>query len=224
MGTKILFGIILLCVSLFSRAQEVGQIRELKMMLLDIPFSGDAIQPKFTNSDKSEILSFIQMTWLDKHVTLSDFFHLYKDSSIDNILNFTITMIYIPTVDKVNEWVLISIVKEDNKSELVEIDYSKILKGKYILDGADYAGFEFIDSQTISWTNELFPMDPDTMRLVWIDKNTFIGTFKRQNEFCPPGFCINRVISCDRNKLESIEINTDWIKYDEQINVFYKEE
>jgi len=43
--------------------------------------------------------------------------------------------------------------KINEKTENQSTDFSKMLKGKFILKGADYAGFEFIDDKTISWTN-----------------------------------------------------------------------
>ncbi|WP_422359153.1 hypothetical protein [Reichenbachiella sp.] len=112
-----------------SQAQTIGEIREEVLILTDIPFSGDAIQPNFINADTSEVYSFNHMDWLDKHVSLYDFFHKYRDLCIEKQLYFTITMIYIPkkqyyhdryegylpTGETVDQWVLTSIVRNEEE-------------------------------------------------------------------------------------------------------------
>lgn len=105
-----------------------------------------------------------------------------------------------------------------------EIDFSEKLHGKFILEGADYAGFEFIDSKTISWTNEMFPMDPDTMRLKWIDKNTFVATLtKNIDKKCPPRDWIRKVVSYDGSKLVLKNIWTGWEDSADDDEIFDKE-
>lgn len=117
--------------SQFCNAQEVGEIKEIKLILNGIPFSGDAIQPNFITPDTSEIFSFNHMDWQDKHVSLFDFFHAYRDSCTEKQLYFNVTMIYIPkeqykhvryegyipTGEIINQWVLTSIVR-DIKEEI----------------------------------------------------------------------------------------------------------
>jgi|GEM_PF-1383686 len=105
-----------------------------------------------------------------------------------------------------------------------ERDYSKELKGKYILAGADYAGYEFIDAKTISWTNEIFPMDPDTMTLKWIDNNTFITKFtKRINQNCSPNIGVLKVESYDGHKLILKDFWTGWGDSKDDSKTFYTE-
>lgn len=106
-------------------SQEIGDVREVELILVDIPFSGDAKQPNFITPDSTEIISFNDMDWLDKHIDLYYFFHKYKDICKDSSYHFMVTMIYIPTEnyihkryegyiptgEKVNSWVLTSIVE-----------------------------------------------------------------------------------------------------------------
>lgn len=114
--------------------------------------------------------------------------------------------------------------KVETKTENQNTDFSKVLKGKYILDDADYAGFEFIDDKTISWTNEMFPMDPDTMRLKWIDEHTFVTTFtKNIEEGCPPRNWVRKVESYDGHKLVIRDYWTGWRESKDESEVFYKE-
>lgn len=125
----LLFSFIFFCIP-FTNAQEIGEIKEMKMILADIPFSGDAIQPNFIIPNSNEIYSFNHTTWLDKHFPLLDFFNTYKDSCRDNTLGFTVTMIYIPmevynhvryegyvnTEVKENLWVLTSILRTEGET------------------------------------------------------------------------------------------------------------
>lgn len=102
--------------------------------------------------------------------------------------------------------------------------FSKILKGKFILKGADYAGFDFVDNQTITWTNEMFPMDPDTMRVKWIDERTFVATFTQKvNDDCPPANWIRKIESYDGYQLVIRNYWTGWGESPDTSEVFYKE-
>ena len=108
-------------------AQEIGEIKEVTLILADIPFSGEDYQPNFMDSDTNEVISFNRTTWLDKHVSLFDFFQTYRDSCLENTLYFHLTMIYLPIEDEtylrnegfiptgkmVNTWVLTSILSEE---------------------------------------------------------------------------------------------------------------
>jgi hypothetical protein len=109
-------------------------------------------------------------------------------------------------------------------TETEDINYSKLLKGKFILKGADYAGFEFMKGNLATWTNELFPNDPDTMRINWINNNTFVATFISDlSEDCPPHLWIKQVVSLEGKKLKLIEINASWVDYKEKVLTFVKE-
>lgn len=114
----------------------------------------------------------------------------------------------------------IIVASTDNK-----IDYSKKLSGKFVLESADYAGFEFIDSKTISWTNEMFPMDPDTMSLKWVSKDIFVAIFNKTNnkENCPPSNWVRKVEYYDGKKLVLKNIWTGWGEYKDTTEAFTKE-
>jgi hypothetical protein len=129
MRKSILFSIVLCVFSFYSAAQEVGDIREIKLVLLDMPISGDAIQTNFMATDYSESISFNHINWQDKHWSLFDFYHTFKDTCQKSNLQFAVTMIYIPLsvytyvryegyvptgiVEKT--WVLTSIVKVEGE-------------------------------------------------------------------------------------------------------------
>ena len=113
------------------------------------------------------------------------------------------------------------IIDEKKPLEMSE-NFSKKLNGKYILKGADYAGFEFVDNKTLTWTNEMFPMDPDTMRLKWISKDIFVGIFiEKHNENCPPNVWVNKVVSYDGHKLILKDIWTGWGDSKDDLKTFY---
>lgn len=102
-------------------------------------------------------------------------------------------------------------------------DYAKVLKGKYVLAGANYAGYKFIDAKTISWTNEMFPMDPDTLSLKWIDENTFMTkSRKRANKNCAPAVSILKVISYSNGKLVLKDYWTGWNDRKDEVNTFHQ--
>ncbi len=103
-------------------------------------------------------------------------------------------------------------------------DYAKVLKGKFILKGADYAGFNFVDSETLTWTNELFPMDPDTMKLRWLSANIFAGTFTGiSQEGCPPLIWIRKVESYSGEVLKLKELQTSLKDFNEETLTFSKD-
>lgn len=113
-------------------------------------------------------------------------------------------------------------VQESTSNE--EINYAKLLKGKYILRGADWAGFEFMKGNRATWTNELFPNDPDTMRINWINNNTFVATFISGTiDDCPPNVWIKQVVSLEGKKLKLREINKSWVDLEEDVLTFVKE-
>ncbi len=116
-------------------------------------------------------------------------------------------------------------VTEQKKTPKKTINYSKLIKGKYILHGAEYAGFDFIDDKTLTWTNEMFPMDPDTMKLKWISEDIFVGTFtKKHNGDCPPNVWVNKVISYDGQTLILKDIWTGWNDSKDEVKTFQSAE
>lgn len=135
---QLIFSLLLSLLYSGIRAQEIGEIREVTLTLADIPISGDAIQPNFMSDDPTEIISFNHMGWLDKHLTLYDFFHRYRDSCLEIAYVFDVTMIYIPkeqftyvryegylpTGEIQNQWVLTSIVERETEQEEL-FDYNE---------------------------------------------------------------------------------------------------
>lgn len=94
---KILFVVLLICFTYqVCDGQEVGDLREVKLILVDVLQSGDAIQANFITPDSAEIFSFTYMDWLDQHVSLFDFFQSYKDAFSEKQLYFNATMVFIP--------------------------------------------------------------------------------------------------------------------------------
>lgn len=115
------------------------------------------------------------------------------------------------------------VVAANQISDQSKNNYAKLLKGKFILAGSDYAGYEFIDAKTIAWTNELFPMDPDTMTLKWIDESTFITKFtKRTNKDCSPVIGVLKVVSYDKGKLVLKDYWTGWNDKKDEVSTFHK--
>ena len=127
----LIFNLSLLFICQVTNAQEIGEIREVTLILEDIPISGDAIQPNFITTDSNEIFSFNHTDWLDKHVSLFSFYHTYRDSCLLTPMRFSVTMIYIPieqytyvryegyipTGEVGNTWVLTSILRAKDESE-----------------------------------------------------------------------------------------------------------
>ena len=131
------------------------------------------------------------------------------------------------------EKTLDSIPKREEQNEALEQyqspettnGFSKELNGKYILEGAEYAGFDFIDHKTLTWTNELVPMYPDTMRLKWVSEDVFVGIFtKKHNEDCSPNVWVNKVVSYDGKTLVLKDIWTGWGDSKDELKTFHLEE
>jgi len=67
-------------------------------------------------------------------------------------------------------------------------------------------------------------MDPDTMRLKWIDEHTFVTTFtKNIEEGCPPRNWVRKIESYDGHKLVIKNFWTGWGESKDDSEVFYKE-
>lgn len=115
------------------------------------------------------------------------------------------------------------VVTTDQTPEKSKTNYAKLLKGKFILARSDYAGYEFIDAKTISWTNELFPMDPDTMSIKWIDESTFITKFsKKTNKDCAPVIGVLKVVSYNDGKLVLKDYWTGWNDRKDELSTFHQ--
>lgn len=103
-------------------------------------------------------------------------------------------------------------------------DYSKLLKGKFILEGSTCAGLDFISAEKATWTNELDCDHPDLLRIRWIDNVTFMTvTQERINENCPPGIDIYKVKSFDKKVLKLTSIWAGWGNFKDDELVFVQE-
>lgn len=117
-----------------------------------------------------------------------------------------------------------TVLTSSNNLDSSEIDYSELLKGKFILKGASYAGFDFISDKKISWTNELFPHDPDFFRLRWLNETTFFASkINETNTNCPPLVWIYKVESFDGTKLVMTDVSTSWNDLKDDQQIFIKE-
>ncbi|GAB3824950.1 hypothetical protein GCM10028821_04980 [Hymenobacter jeollabukensis] len=57
-------------------------------------------------------------------------------------------------------------------------DYATELRGRFLIDSAECAGFEFVGSDYAIWRNEITCNDPDTFYLRWLDRTTFLAKQK----------------------------------------------
>ena len=104
------------------------------------------------------------------------------------------------------------------------LESNTVLNGRYVLQGASCAGFNFIDSKTVLWTNEIACNDPDTLRLTWVDASTFMTRTKEMtNKDCPPSVSLYKIVSISGNKLVLKDIWTGWNDSKSKILVFNKQ-
>ncbi len=105
-------------------------------------------------------------------------------------------------------------------------DYSKLISGRFVLSGANCAGFDFIDEYKVLWINEIACFDSDTLKIRWLDHITFMTrSTKVVNAQCPPRIEVYKVVSFKRNKLVLREIWAGWndfeddfIEFDKKVN------
>lgn len=89
--------------------------------------------------------------------------------------------------------------------------FSERLLGRFVIKGANCAGFNFISPTKASWTNEIQCNYPDTLKLHWLDDSTFFTQdIKRLRKGCPPRVWIHRVQSFDGEHLVLTDIWTGW--------------
>ena len=85
------------------------------------------------------------------------------------------------------------------------------ISGRFILAQSNCAGFNFIDSITVLWTNEIACNDPDTLRIHWLDNVTFLTKdIVQTNEHCPPKVDIYKVVAFDGKHLTLKSFATGW--------------
>ncbi|MBS1520604.1 MAG: hypothetical protein JST50_06380 [Bacteroidetes bacterium] len=98
------------------------------------------------------------------------------------------------------------------------------LKGRYIMKDSQCAGFDFIDSKTVLWYNELTCQYADTLRIKWIDKDTFITREKRRrNKTSPPRVEVYRIIKNDGKQVVIKSFWTGWNDFPDDLLTFIKE-
>lgn len=96
-------------------------------------------------------------------------------------------------------------------------DFSKHLQGRFIMEQANCAGFEFTNTSRLIWYNEITCQYPDTLALYWINSTTFITKeIKRINETSPPRNWLYKVNAFDGTTLHLTVIWTGWGAYTER--------
>lgn len=95
--------------------------------------------------------------------------------------------------------------KENSKN------YSEKLRGRFVLKGAECAGFTFKDDKTVLWTNELFCNQPDSLSIQWINAATFITkSTEKHDSACPPKISIYEVVTYNSTGLTLKSTWTGW--------------
>lgn len=95
-----------------------------------------------------------------------------------------------------------------------------LITGRYVLEGSNCAGFDFINKSTVLWTNEISCNLQDSLKIRWLNKTTFITrSTERINESCPPRVDVYQVKSFDGKHLVLNTIWTGWNDFkDEQLD------
>lgn len=91
----IFFFLLVSCVASFSYSQQLGEIKEVELILEDIPFSGDAKQVNFRSIESNQWFSFNDITWKDSTHSLYDFFHMYHEDCQQKQFQFKVKMVYL---------------------------------------------------------------------------------------------------------------------------------
>lgn len=99
-------------------------------------------------------------------------------------------------------------------------DFSKVLRGRFILDQAKCAGFEFLGNKQIVWRNEITCQQPDTFLIHWVDAKSFLMKDKKSptgKKDCPPRNWFYTVEKFDGKKLQIRELWTGWGDYKSEL-------
>ncbi|KQS26997.1 hypothetical protein ASG33_20890 [Dyadobacter sp. Leaf189] len=94
-------------------------------------------------------------------------------------------------------------------------DFSKI-KGRFVLNEASCAGFEFFSDKEVIWRNEITCQDPDTLLIHWLDDKSFLMKDKQPlngAKNCPPRNWYYVVTQFDGKNLVLQELWTGWGEY-----------
>ncbi|MHA4739721.1 hypothetical protein [Dyadobacter sp. MSC1_007] len=119
---------------------------------------------------------------------------------------------------------LISFAQSSSPKQKPFKDFSKAIKGHFILDGAECAGFEFYEKEVI-WRNESACMYPDTFLLYWVDSNSFMAKEKKSETVKisgSPMIWFYTVKSFDGNELKLCELWTGWGPFKTETQKFLK--
>jgi hypothetical protein len=99
----------------------------------------------------------------------------------------------------------------------------KHLQGRYIIKGAGCAGFNFINEKMALWYNEVSCVEPDTLRIKWVDENSFLAINKFQiSKNCPPRVEYYKVVSNNGKQLVLKSVWTGLNEYKDQLITFNK--
>lgn len=109
----------------------------------------------------------------------------------------------------------------NNKAE----NFAVKISGRFVMKDANCAGFNFISSTRVTWTNEIDCGHPDTFKIRWLDNATFYTQdIVRLNENCPPRVWIYQVVSFDGHHLTLKDIWTGWDDHTDERTEFIKRE
>ncbi|MCE6987613.1 hypothetical protein [Dyadobacter sp. CY323] len=103
---------------------------------------------------------------------------------------------------------------------------SSKIRGRFVLDGATCAGFEFFSDKEIIWRNEITCSEPDTMLVHWLDEKSFLVKDKRRvnvNKECPPRNLYYVVSRYDGKSLALQEVWTGWGDFTKETLKFSKQ-
>ncbi|MCR9254391.1 MAG: hypothetical protein NXI20_28515 [bacterium] len=118
---------------------------------------------------------------------------------------------------------LLAILTINFNSHCQDQDFKKILKGRYVMETANCAGFEFIGNNRVIWRDESGCMSPETLAIHWLNEKTFVTKdLKQRNEACPPRNSIYTVAYFDGETLELKKLWTGWGEYSEDALIFTK--
>lgn len=104
-------------------------------------------------------------------------------------------------------------------------DFSKEIKGRFILDGAQCAGFEFTETKEFVWRNESACIYPDTFLLHWVDYKSFIAKEKKPSSGKingSPQTWFYTIKAFDGKQLTVSELWTGWGPFKTETQKFLK--
>jgi hypothetical protein len=112
-----------------------------------------------------------------------------------------------------------AIIKQEQLDSLVvasninnkAINFATKISGRFVMEDTKCAGFNFISPTLVTWTNEIDCLNPDTLKIRWLDNATFYTQdIVQLNEKCSPRVWIYQVVSFDGLHLSLKDIWTGW--------------